>query len=61
MSRFESGNGPFTVYFEASGTIYMIRRQTLRAAKVEALQQAQARGITVTVQHKGTERFEARP
>ncbi len=60
-NKFESGSGPYTVYFETGGVSYHIRRPTLTAAKTEALQQAQGRGIIVTVQHKGIEKFEARP
>jgi hypothetical protein len=55
QGKYESGSGPYTVYFETDGASYHIRRPTLKAAKIEALNQARWRGIIVSVDHKGRE------
>lgn len=61
MNHFTSGSGPFAVYFEFAGTSYLLKRQTLAAAKTEALTQARLKRVYVSVQSKGLEVFTAKP
>jgi len=56
-TKFESGSGAFTVYFstshEGKTTHHHIKRPTLKAAKIEALEQARIRDIPFVSVMKG--------
>lgn len=61
MTKLESGQGTWTVFFEADGMCFHIRRATRRLARIEALQQQRARGGFVTINRGGIERDSVGP
>ena len=66
VTKYESGTGPYTVFFETGSLLdgtkmaWLIRRNTLKHAKIEALEQAKIRGLVVAVHYRGREIWETR-